>query len=779
MGLGLGLGLRLGASTALSSILSIGTGELYFADNVSTYGWYVATTPNAIYDSVGNKTWVAYEGWDGSNRAVYVTVFDHATSTWSARVKAGVSSLHDDDHGVPSMVMDGSGYVHIFYGSHNQDFLWVKTTSVRNPSAWTTMSNSPSGGQLSYPHPNLYGSQIFVFARSYVGGTAPNDKYTGVLYKNTTSAWGSKITFFDLGSNTRTYFGNFVTDSSGKFHFLITNADLTDTYRRDIFYLIYDPVTGSISNHDGSHVVAEASFPIGLSDANTYFRIYEHDTSGATAAEKYSGNIPSLCLDSNGKPHVVFFNGLTTGIGYTGGGFEDIDIMYMNKVGASWSTPEIIGNCSQKYDGSSIVALDSGKVQVLMTSDAVSDNSQRGGNMLKRTRAADGTWSATETVKEQALPYALDAPNVVHNGHSDLRFVFLETAPDYSVDSIPVSDDDKAGYQRVFAYGDRGFVRNTANITITPSVSSFSDAATIGSTLAVLTASHPRATLSIVSDPDNKFDLSGSNLISTDTFNYATATSHSVTIRASLRDKTYDTTLVFDVTDSTVGFSPTDLSGNVLWLTSTDAATITQSAGAVSQWDDKSGSGYNVTQPTGASQPITGTDTINGLNALRFTSKSMIVPSGLYGVTNGDHTIFALIDLVSSPTTPERLPWSASNTSGGRGQIFFDWASTDSASYRFGASPTPVNISSAGLTAGAKAIMAKLGGTSINVRLDGKSATGTGSPFTSTSMSIGSGGAGALLIGEVIVYNRALSNSEINQVMNYLKDKWGSSWTDI
>jgi hypothetical protein len=64
-------------------------------------------------------------------------------------------------------------------------------------------------------------------------------------------------------------------------------------------------------------------------------------------------------------------------------------------------------------------------------------------------------------------------------------------------------------------------------------------------------------------------------------------------------------------------FSPLDLSP-VLWLDASDTSTITEVGGAVSQWDDKSGNGNNVTQGTAAAQPTTGTVTLNGLNVLDF-----------------------------------------------------------------------------------------------------------------------------------------------------------------
>lgn len=63
---------------------------------------------------------------------------------------------------------------------------------------------------------------------------------------------------------------------------------------------------------------------------------------------------------------------------------------------------------------------------------------------------------------------------------------------------------------------------------------------------------------------------------------------------------------------------PTDIAGCVLWLDAADAATITESAGAVSQWNDKSASGFNVTQSTALLKPTYVTSVQNGRNIVRF-----------------------------------------------------------------------------------------------------------------------------------------------------------------
>lgn len=60
------------------------------------------------------------------------------------------------------------------------------------------------------------------------------------------------------------------------------------------------------------------------------------------------------------------------------------------------------------------------------------------------------------------------------------------------------------------------------------------------------------------------------------------------------------------------------VSGYKLWLDASDTATITSSAGKVSQWTDKSANAYAFTQATSTDQPTTGTRTINSKNVLDF-----------------------------------------------------------------------------------------------------------------------------------------------------------------
>ena len=90
-------------------------------------------------------------------------------------------------------------------------------------------------------------------------------------------------------------------------------------------------------------------------------------------------------------------------------------------------------------------------------------------------------------------------------------------------------------------------------------------------------------------------------------------------------------------------FLPNDLGGLFLWLDADASNTIMSSGGLVSQWNDKSDNGFNVTQGTGANQPTTDSVTQNGKNVIDFDQTDfLIIPSGFYTISNGANTVFCV-----------------------------------------------------------------------------------------------------------------------------------------
>ncbi len=121
------------------------------------------------------------------------------------------------------------------------------------------------------------------------------------------------------------------------------------------------------------------------------------------------------------------------------------------------------------------------------------------------------------------------------------------------------------------------------------------------------------------------------------------------------------------------------------WYDASDLSTITDSGGSVSQWDDKSGNGLHLSQGTGSAQPETGSEKINGLNALDFVLDFMKTASNPFGATINDAFVIAayrvptinnsiLANLSGSAAAANRWSCSSPWTGGpaGAGRMFFD-----------------------------------------------------------------------------------------------------------
>lgn len=227
-------------------------------------------------------------------------------------------------------------------------------------------------------------------------------------------------------------------------------------------------------------------------------------------------------------------------------------------------------------------------------------------------------------------------------------------------------------------------------------------------------------------------------------------------------------------------FTPASLSNLEGWYDASDTATITQSAGKVSAWASKANT-HTLTQGTGAAQPNTGTRTENGLNAIDFEfADALSVPSSLYSL------------LGSAPCT-EFVVWRSDNTSGDATQVIV--AGQIGNFLRHGIFETATAKSFINRTTFVSTNILQTRDT--NAHLTGffrsgpqlipwnDTTVGTNSnnseDITLTSMTMGANTAiGGTrfdgLICEYIVYTRALTNAEINQVNAYLGAKWNTTF---
>lgn len=218
--------------------------------------------------------------------------------------------------------------------------------------------------------------------------------------------------------------------------------------------------------------------------------------------------------------------------------------------------------------------------------------------------------------------------------------------------------------------------------------------------------------------------------------------------------------------------SPLSVSGCTLWLDGNDASTLTYSSGTVvSQWNDKSGNGYNATQSTVSQQPVYDTT----LKGLKFTqaNNSGMVTSAPWSRTE---TVFAVLNL--SATGGNVI--GTTNASRGR-QIRLATGNLRIYSDSAIISQSPLNT----LTTTDKYVYTYFNSvtdayyeTNVNCIQDIESNAALNFTAGSFNNIIGSSTSGATIfsydsyIYELIVFNSALSSANRLAINRYLFNKW-------
>jgi hypothetical protein len=75
------------------------------------------------------------------------------------------------------------------------------------------------------------------------------------------------------------------------------------------------------------------------------------------------------------------------------------------------------------------------------------------------------------------------------------------------------------------------------------------------------------------------------------------------------------------------GFSPASIANLKAWYDAADTSSISLSGSAVTQWNDKSGNAYNLTQGTAARRPSSGVNTLNSKNVVTFDGNDVLQAS--------------------------------------------------------------------------------------------------------------------------------------------------------
>jgi hypothetical protein len=264
------------------------------------------------------------------------------------------------------------------------------------------------------------------------------------------------------------------------------------------------------------------------------------------------------------------------------------------------------------------------------------------------------------------------------------------------------------------------------------------------------------------------------------------------------------------ITASSV-WTPLELPGLAGWWDASDTSTITASSGSVSQWNDKSSNGRNVSQGSGAAQPTTGASTRNGLNVLDFdggdfllaatasdwtflhSAKSVVFSVFRAGNTTDPEAFYVIWGTsltVLLPTGANFLHDTRSSIPRNDALVHTSGPASSGPNFRVlhaQQNLLPGNVWGQGTVVGdiANSTLASRskirlnGGSDLTGSWSGNVNTNTSTPrhpFAIGSAQDSSGVFAGHLVGsvaEVIVVNGELNSSEIETTEKYLLSKWG------
>lgn len=225
------------------------------------------------------------------------------------------------------------------------------------------------------------------------------------------------------------------------------------------------------------------------------------------------------------------------------------------------------------------------------------------------------------------------------------------------------------------------------------------------------------------------------------------------------------------------GFDPRTLPGCVLWMDGADATTMSLTGSSVTQWRDKSASGATFT--TVNANPTYTPSLINGVPGLDLTNASGFISSTTQTLTNS--LTLAMVLVVKSGIGA----WGSFFTHGSRdldialernsvsaGTTLQFQTANDNTGANLTFTTDQVALYLGTMTTGTSRFFSRFGGGTTNT------ATGTNTSTITVGLQtirIGRSDTGEncnSLIGEVIYYNRVLTDSERVQVEGYLTDKW-------
>jgi len=404
----------------------------YFAATGSQGAVSDPTHPQGIYYK--GKTYIVFQGKDFDP---YIISYDHQNKLWSNLIKVGDNPLVNDAHGIPSLLIDKDGYLHVFYGSHGDSLKYSKSTNPEYVASWSDQPDVTP--KATYPQPILLPEGTFyLFYRA--GGHL--DPWVYRTSSDNGRTWSEETTilqgnpddwylFAQKGENRTIHAVFYWTDDLFKLE--------KEPWRYNIYYMFRDE-NGYWKSKQGLIL----TLPLSKNDADSCCRVFDSEITNTHT------NHAGLAVDNFDNPYIIFTSG--KGIGLTSHVFK-----FAKWNGNSWAISDITGTDSW-WDGATLDVMSSSKIEAYLTAggtkgsgrEGIFDDTDRGGNIEKWVSKNGGeTWSKEKTIisKEQT-GNIYNYPQLVENHHPSAKIIFSQWISSLSEFNA-----------KVYLWGDRGFLK--------------------------------------------------------------------------------------------------------------------------------------------------------------------------------------------------------------------------------------------------------------------------------------------------------------------------------
>lgn len=425
------------AAVVLLVVVSTGgVAHAFFADffekNASGNATYEAMVihPTAVYDAVGQRTVVAYQG---QNLDPYVITYDHVARAWSEPIQIGDSQLANDSHGGPSACIDALGRVHVFFGAHN-GVIQHAVDGIWGVSGWNTSDLVNDAGVAvngTYPQPIVSeDGTITVYYRS--GATSTFGQWVSIVSTDSATTWAQGdpilVNAPPGGVSTGSSYYMNLDLGEGSLHAAMVRTDYAITGdlsdRHHVFYARMDTADGQWYNAAGEPLVLPLD-PSSLETSCAVFLDSDARTNQCVVRELEDGS-PGILYVTRPEEETA-----------------TVTWMFASRSEAGSWTLSPVATTDNLFDAGDFESMPDGSIEAFIVTGGVPDDqgvpgdpmASRGGDVV-RMRSVDGgvTWETVETViASDDAAHRYNDPQLLRGTRdAAARLVFCEWDNDFS-----------------------------------------------------------------------------------------------------------------------------------------------------------------------------------------------------------------------------------------------------------------------------------------------------------------------------------------------------------